>query len=642
MPLGVLVIDVYLTRLLEYVSTLQVAEGAHGVMLNQDLEIIAHENPELLGVPLRAVSKDYADVAEELKAKGVVFDRQVADSNGQRAVVFFRQIYNGWYVGMSTPLFSFYRDVRYVATVLSVLGVIMMSILCAILLRLSAAKMRSDEENKSKSAFLARMSHEIRTPMNAIIGMSELALRADQLDSMAECVVNIRQAGYNLLAIINDILDFSRIESGMLEIVPAPYRLASVLNDAINTIRMRLAGKSIVFAVRMDGSVRGNLIGDEHRIRQILINILSNAAKYTREGTITFSVESADTGDGAALLTFKVADTGIGIKEEDIENLFDDFSRFDLNRNRSVEGTGLGLAITQNLCLAMGGDIAVKSTYGKGSIFTVTLPQKFTSDEPIAVVENPGEKLVLFCYERLFYAESVLWALGALGVEVLVAHGPEEFYARLKAGKFQFAFVSPGICDQAAELVKQLNLPTRVVLLAGFDMPRSSQDISILQMPAYAVSIANVLNGAAAAGWKENTNIRFTAPNAEVLVVDDNLTNLKIVQGLLKPYRMQVDVCKSGAQALTIAARRRYDLVFMDHMMPDMDGIETAARMRGIAGYRDVPIVALTANAIFGMREMFLEKGMNDFLPKPIDPKALETMLYKWIPKDKQNRDESL
>ncbi|MDR2175189.1 MAG: response regulator [Synergistaceae bacterium] len=636
--LGMLVIDVYLTRLLEYVSSLRAAEGAYGVILNQNFEIIAHENANLLGTSLRRVG--YADVVTELESAGEVFNRQIVDSNGQQAAVFFRKIYNGWYVGMITPLYSFYRDVRYIALVLSVLGIAMMSILGGILLRLSAAKIRSDEENRSKSAFLARMSHEIRTPMNAIIGMSELALRSDKLASMAECVVNIRQAGHNLLSIINDILDFSRIESGNFEIASAPYLFASILNDVVNVIRVRLAGKSIVFAVRVDGGIRGSLIGDEHRIRQILINILSNAVKYTPEGTITLSIESADTGGGTVLMTFKITDSGIGIRKQDIGHLFDDFVRLDLNRNRSVEGTGLGLAITRSLCLAMGGDIAVESTYGKGSVFTVTLPQRFADDTPLAAVENPEEKKVLFCCENPFYAESVLWALRTLGVNIFEAHGAEDFCVRLTDGEFQFAFVSPALLDQAADLVKRLNLQTRVVLLAGFDVPPSSEDISILMMPTYAVPVANVLNGAAAADWKRETNTRFVAPNAEVLVVDDNLVNLKIVQGLLKPYQIQVAVCKSGVQALSIAGRHRYDLVFMDHMMPEMDGIETTVCLRGIAEYRDVPIVALTANVISGMREMFLEKGMNDFLPKPIDPSKLDAMLRKWIPKDKQERTE--
>jgi signal transduction histidine kinase/CheY-like chemotaxis protein len=637
--LGVLAIDMYLTRLLEYVGSFRVSEDGYGIILNQNFEIIAHENSDLLGTFFGELSKDYANAAMELKSEGEVFDREIVDSNGQRAVMFCRQIYNGWYVGMVTPLYSFYRDVRYTALILSVLGVLMMSILCCILLRLSAAKMRSDEENKSKSTFLARMSHEIRTPMNAIIGMSELALRADKLASMAECVVSIKQAGHNLLSIIDDILDFSRIESGNLGIVSAPYLFASVLNDAINVIRMRLLGKPLVFAVYVGGGVRNNLIGDEYRIRQILLNVLSNAVKYTPEGTITLTVESADTGNGTVLMTFKTADSGIGIKKEDLEDLFADFVRLDLNRNRSVEGTGLGLAITRSLCLAMGGNIAAESTYGVGSVFTVTLPQKFVGDDPVALVKNPEEKRVLFYDERPFYAESVLTALRTLGVDVFLAQNPEAFLTRLKDNAFQFAFVSPGLFDQAMNLVKKLDLRVRLVLLAGFDAPSLSWDVSVLPMPAYAVSIANVLNGTASSDWKKAASIHFTAPDAKVLVVDDNLVNLKIARGLLEPYGMQVDVCKSGAQALTIADQNRYDLVFMDHMMPDMDGVETTIRLRGIVEYRDVPIVALTANAISGMREMFLEKGMNDFLSKPIDPVKLETVLRKWIPESKQTKE---
>jgi signal transduction histidine kinase/CheY-like chemotaxis protein len=634
--LGVLAFDMYLTRLLEYVSSLRIAEGGYGIMLNQDFEIIAHENSDLLGRSLRELSEDYADVTMELESESEVFDREIVDSNGQRAVMFCRQIYNGWYVGMITPLYSFYRDVRYTAFILSVLGVIMMSILCYILLCLSAAKMRSDEENRSKSTFLARMSHEIRTPMNAIIGMSELALRSGEASTMAEYVVNIKQAGHNLLSLINDILDFSKIEGGNLEILSAPYQLASLLNDVVNVVRVRLLEKPIVFSVRVAGNVRNNLIGDEVRVRQVLLNLLSNAVKYTQQGFVTLTVESADTGDGTVRMTFGVEDSGMGIKKEDLENLFGNFVRLDPERNRNVEGTGLGLAITRSLCRAMGGNIVVKSVYGAGSIFTASLSQKFANDDPLAVVENPEDKRILFYDERPLYAESVLATLRSLGVEVVPAQSPEGFFTLLTDDGFRFAFASSSVIDQAMDCVKRLDLRTRLVLLAGLDNP--SLDIPTLMMPAYAVPIANVLNGTAAADWKEDASVRFIAPGAKVLVVDDNLINLKVAEGLLIPYQMQVEVCESGAEAIALAKTNRYDLIFMDHMMPGMDGIETTSRLRGMTECRNVPIVALTANAMSGMREMFLEKGMDDFLSKPMDPARLDAVLYEWIPKSKQRK----
>ncbi|MDR3231046.1 MAG: response regulator, partial [Synergistaceae bacterium] len=538
--------------------------------------------------------------------------------------------------------------VRYTAAVLSVVGSLLMSILCVILLRLSAAKMRSDEENRSKSTFLARMSHEIRTPMNAIIGMSELALRSQDAASIEEYVTNIKQAGYNLLSIINDILDFSKIESGNLEITPVPYQLSSLLADVVNVMRVRILEKPIYFAVRADGRLHNQMIGDEARIRQILLNVLSNAVKYTREGDILLAIDGVETGEageGETLMTIRVADSGIGIKKGDLDNLFGDFVRLDATRNRGVEGTGLGLAITRSLCRAMGGDITVTSVYGRGSEFVVTLPQKFEGNDRLAVVEHPGEKKVLLYDERTVYASSIEATLRSLGVGVTAAKTPEEFFAQLEKEKKEekkekFAFGCLRVMERALSLIEDLGLPTKLVLLANLD-GNSFQNALTLAMPAYSVPIASLLNGASALERKETlSETRFIAPRARVLIVDDNLINLQVAEGLLMPYEMQIDTCESGLEALALAKENQYDLVFMDHMMPDMDGVETTGRLRGMKECRDVPIVALTANAISGMKEMFLEKGMNDFLSKPIDPAEVDLIMCKWIPRDKQIKSD--
>jgi signal transduction histidine kinase/CheY-like chemotaxis protein len=632
--LGVLALDVHLASLFEYVSSLGAADGGWGMILDRNLEITAHKNAELLGMPLQDLSEDGLRVAAALESGEEVFERQITNSGGEKEIVFFRRIPDGWYVGMAVPVKRFYRDVRRATFVLSALALAMTLVLSFILFRLSAAKMRLDENNKSKSHFLARMSHELRTPMNAIIGMSELALREEGLPAMTGYVESIKRSGYNLLSIINDILDFSKIESGNLPVTPVPYRLASLLNDVVNVIQVRLFEKPITFIVRADGGIRNNLIGDEARIRQILLNILSNAVKYTHKGYIELSIDNESIGDDEIRVTFRIADSGTGIEEKHLENLFVEFVKLDEGCEKAV-GTGLGLAITQRLCRAMGGDVTVESTYGQGSVFTVELTQKFIGEERLAVVENPEKKRVLFYDERLFYADSVLETLQQLGVEVFQAMGPEDCFVKLKSGDFQFAFVSPRTLEQTTDIIKSFRLNTRPVLLADLGEISSFQkNVSILTMPAYAVSIANVLNGAAAVD--KETAKHFIASEAKVLVVDDNLTNLKVAEGLLAPYRMQVELCESGAEAIALAKVNHYDLIFMDHMMPGMDGIETTTRLRGMKSCRNMPIVALTANAMSGMREMFLAKGMDDFLSKPMDPAMLDLALRKWIPKGKQ------
>ena len=388
---------------------------------------------------------------------------------------------------------------------------------------------RAESASQAKSDFLARMSHEIRTPMNAVIGMSDLAQRDYGTSKCLEYLTGIKNAGLSLLTIINDILDFSKIESGRLEISAAPYETASMLNDVLTMIRVKMADKPLELVVEPDLNIPGTLIGDDIRVKQVLLNLLGNAVKYTNEGIVRFSFSGQPLGDGAIRLAFVIKDSGIGIKQEDISRLFGNFIRIDEKRNSSIEGTGLGLSIARSLCLAMNGDISVASEYGKGSVFTITLIQAVADWKPM------GE-------------------------------------------------MAP--------------VPT-------------------------------TLAGAKCAS--------LIAPEAQVLVVDDFSSNLLVAEGLLAPYKMRVLTGFNGREAVELVQARSFDLVLMDHMMPEMDGMEAVAAIRALGGrFMEVPIVALTANVVSGMKEQFLANGFNDFLAKPIDTGELDNVLQKWIPAAKQ------
>jgi signal transduction histidine kinase/DNA-binding response OmpR family regulator len=388
----------------------------------------------------------------------------------------------------------------------------------------------------AKSKFLAHMSHEIRTPMNAIIGMSELAERSYGKPDGREYITAIKQAGKELLYIINSILDFSKIESGNLELHPAPYELASLLDDALNIIQIRLADNPIKLITEIDHKLPAIMTGDVTRVRQILLNLLSNAVKFTRKGFVKLGLSGELEGD-TVKLRFTVADSGIGIRSEDIPKLCGEFVRIQEKGARNTEGTGLGLAITRSLCREMGGELSVESEFGKGSVFTATIVQGY----------SPNFK-----------------PLGAI------------------TGK-----------------------------------TRSRTESAVT---------------------------RFTAPTARILIVDDVASNLKVAEGLLAPYKLQIDTCMSGAEAVRLVKENLYDIIFMDHMMPEMDGMDATAAIRKMekSYFREVPIIALTANAVLGMRELFLTKGFSDYLSKPIETIKLNEIIERWLPKEKRAKGERL
>jgi signal transduction histidine kinase/HPt (histidine-containing phosphotransfer) domain-containing protein/DNA-binding NarL/FixJ family response regulator len=523
-------------------------------------------------------------------------------------------------------------------------------------LKLETVRARHEKEkalaaSKSKGDFLAKMSHEIRTPMNAISGMAELLLRRDLPVEARGEVQDIKQASANLISIINDILDFSKIEAGKMEIIPVKYMLSSLVNDTVNIIRTRLTEKAIRFFTNIDGNIPNNLIGDEVRLRQILLNLLSNAAKYTDKGHISLSITMQKRAEEQVWLEITVADTGKGIKLEDQAILFDSFVQVDTKRNREIEGTGLGLAITRQLCLAMNGDITLLSEYGKGSEFKVVIPQGINSTECFAQVENADGKRVLVYEHRAVYAKSVCWSLRNMGVPYIMTETPGDFFQALLLEEWYYVFSGSGLYDEIKPLMDKavsLNGKTPpLALMVEWENEANIPNVRFISLPVQSLSIANVLNGRVDSrdyfSSQGSSLIRFTCPQARLLLVDDNKTNLKVADGLLTPYRAKIDMTLSGAGAIELVKQNTYDIIFMDHMMPEMDGIEaTAAIRQWERGHgritRRVPIIALTANAVSGMKEMFIEKGFSDFLAKPIDISKLDEMLDRWISKEKREK----
>lgn len=391
--------------------------------------------------------------------------------------------------------------------------------------------LQTEDANRAKTNFVSNMSHEIRTPMNSIVGITEILLRSRHSPKEQEYLLNIQSSGRVLLTIINDVLDCSKMEAGKIQLFDEPYDTCSLFHDLRISMENRIGHSGLELIYDIDQDIPCKLKGDMGRIRQVIINLVNNAIKYTEKGSVRFSVHVRQKNTDKVMLYYEVADTGIGIRKEDHKILFDAFQRVEMDRNRYVEGTGLGLTISQNLVNMMGGVIEVESEYGKGSRFFFTIEQTIIDPTPVSAVNYNGQK--------------------------------------------------DNVTEKEAECL-------------------------------------------------------FIAPEAHILLVDDNELNLVVAKELLKPLRMQIDTAENGLQAVKMVRGSQYDLVLMDHMMPVMDGIEAAKAIRALPEdkYQKLPIIALTANAMVDARKEFLNAGMNGFVAKPIDFARICNQLKLWLPKD--------
>ena len=533
--IGIFGIDFYLDRLIQILDDSYTAEG-YAFLVDKRGMIINHPHAAYQMTPQKMIAIDDTEYKEVYKA-GEQFLMQDFSGDYMTCLAKTNEP-SGFTVVVANKWNNIYGQAIIFPAIFIVIYVICVSLVLALINRLLRWQTEVQKKLKdaartalnagqAKSQFLAQMSHEIRTPINAVLGMNEMILRESEDKDIREYSENIASAGRTLLNLINSILDFSKIEDGKMEIIPARYETLNMVDDLVNMIYEKANQKNLSLITKIDPNLPKVLFGDDMRVKQVITNILSNAVKYTEEGTVTLTMSGEIVDDDNLILYVSVKDTGIGIREEDIEKLFQSFIRLDETKNKNIEGTGLGISIVKELLHMMNSHLEVSSVYGKGSDFSFKLPQKIIDKTPVGV-----------------YGE----------------HHADRKLKRVETKNF------------------------------------------------------------------------IKAPAARILAVDDMNMNLKVINGLLKRNLIVPDLADSGEQCLQFAAKYFYHIIFLDHMMPKMDGVETLKRLKAMNLPAETKIIMLTANAISGARERYLAKGFDDYLSKPIDTDDLEAILAKYLP----------
>ncbi len=548
---NVLGMDLTLTGVQDTVETIRIDGNGYGFILNYDGTVVAHYDSNEKG-------KNYSEIPEkaDLFNKAVEVGKGNFDMviDGKKCTVFVDKVLDQWHLIIVVESKDLFRNTQSVLLMSILVGLLVFGLISFFYILsyrherkvnkrmeelkaleqkreyeakiLMLEKSAADTANKAKSDFLADMSHEIRTPINAVLGMNEMILRESDDEQILEYSSNIKSAGNTLLSLINNILDFSKIEDGKMSLVPVEFDVAELINNLVNSISERARAKGLELNIDIDENIPSKLYGDDVRISQIIMNLLTNAVKYTESGSVTFKVRKIGAVDGNVKLHFEVVDTGIGIKDEDLDKLFISFERIEEKRNRHIEGTGLGISIVNKLLAMMDSKLDVESKYAIGSTFSFDLTLKIIDDTP----------------------------------------------------------------------------------LGSFDEKRKSSHLL------------------------RDKSVTVQAPDARVLVTDDNNMNIKVAVNFLKLFGITPVTCNSGFETLEIMRKDHFDILFLDHMMPQMDGFETLKALQDENLLKDTVVIALTANAVVGAEEQYLKAGFDGYLSKPIIVGDLEKVLKSLLP----------
>ncbi len=658
--LGVVGISMSLNHLGQDFVDAAARQGAIGLLVSDDLTIVAHTNPDFVGKELGDPEVPISIRAADMR-KGLEFSEQeLVNYRGEVSIGSSRKLDNGWYVAIVSPKNRYYQSVSRMTLILVVMGTALAMVLMFFLVRIDAARSKADEESKVKSSFLANMSHEIRTPMNAIVGMTTLGKTAVDVERKDYCFDKIEEASHHLLGVINDILDISKIEANKFELSIAEFHFEKMLRQVANIIGHRVDEKRQKFMVRIDDAIPPTLIGDDQRIAQVVTNLLGNAVKFTpEEGTIRLEASLQDEENGHCTIRIAVTDTGIGISHEQQARLFQAFQQAESGTARQFGGTGLGLAIAKNIVEMMGGSIWVESRPGKGATFTFTVRVKPGTMRESAFLDNRihwGNVSIMVVDDDpdiLDYFKSVLLRFGTSCVTA--SSGNEALDLVERNGICNIYFVDWRMPDlDGIELARRLKekspVPghTVVIMISGAEWRGVAEDAKkagidvFLTKPLFPSTIMDAVNKVL--GLDQRPAEKKTRPELagifagrHILLAEDMQINRIILQGLLEPTELTIDCVENGAEAVRMfqEAPEKYDLIFMDVQMPVMDGYEATRRIRAldVPQAKTIPIIAMTANVFREDVEECFKAGMNSHLGKPLNFDSVLEQLYLYLPK---------
>ncbi|MCL2764974.1 MAG: response regulator [Treponema sp.] len=657
--LGIVCMDINIEDIGTNIIEIALDQGGYGIILSQDLDIIAHVNPDFIGRHISNSDIPLYVFAQDLRAGNDIIERPLNNWKGEATVAFFRRLENGWYLGLLTPEVPFYKSLANMASTLIMLGTLFAAALVMILIRIDAARVKSDRESKRKSVFLANMSHEIRTPMNAIIGMTAIGKTSANIERKDHCFNKIEDAGNHLLGVINDILDMSKIEADRFDLSPAEFNFERTLQRIVNVVNFRIDEKQQKLAVHIDKNIPKLLIGDDQRLAQVITNLLGNSIKFTPEkGAINLDAEFIEEINGVCTIQVSVSDNGIGMTPEQQKRVFSSFEQAETATTRKYGGTGLGLTISKSIVELMGGKIWMVSEIDKGTTFTFIFkmirgaawqhellsPDVNIRNVRIMAVDDDQDVLDYF---REISSEFNIHCDTAIS-------GDEAIRLVEEKGQYHIYFVDwkmPGM--DGIQLTRELkahheSVKSVVIMITAGEWTEAEKEARIagvdkfLAKPLFPSCIANVINEALGI---DRQKLEKTYTEADVsdlcehciLLVEDIDINREIVISLLEPTNIKIDCAENGRQAVQMFKDDpdKYDIIFMDVQMPEMDGYEATRRIRalGIPQSDTIRIVAMTANVFREDIERCLEAGMDNHIGKPLDYDEILRKLSLYLPR---------